>query len=132
METLVLEVEAVITELMVEVFTDCVKSLMYKHDADNGAYCIDHPIGGKAKQCSSPHILMYQHTCYHKVEADGKRINHHRFHIKLQLLPGFCTNAGNANTHQFHKLAPDNTVKEFQFIEERHEELGDRITRLNR
>ena len=130
LKTLILKVKTVVAELMVEVFADGIKSLMNEHDTDNGTYCIDHTVGGETKQRASPHILMHQHTCHHKVETDGQRIDDHCLHIELQFLSCLGADAGYADTYQLHKLTPDNAVKEFKFIEEGHEELGNRVCSL--
>ena len=105
LERLVLEVEAVITHLVIVILGNTIQPLMHQHRAYHGTYRIKNTVGRKAHPTDSDAHPMEDKAKPDQRQACQHRIDDHRLHVELQSLLRFCADADHTDTDQFRHLA---------------------------
>jgi len=125
LETLVLEVETVFTQLAVEVLSHAVKSLMYEHDAKYGSYQIQDAVDGIVAQDRSPVSRLQETAQDRQQNTHNARICHLLMHIEVQASSCRRADTSDDDTDEFQYLAYHHGTEHLQLAEDSNESLHD-------
>ena len=131
-ERFVLEVEAVLADLVVVVLGYSVKPLVDEHCADYGAEGIEDPVGRKTEKRHAPCAVVENEAQRHERKPGKHRVYHHSPDIELQRLFRLGADTHHADTYQLGHLASGHGAEHLEASEQVKNELRDAVVRSYR